>query len=85
MSDQELRDRAQASLRAKAGFTTHLTTYVLVNALLIAIWALAGAGVFWPVYPLLGWGIGIGLHAWLTYGQRQPTEDRIRREMDRLR
>jgi hypothetical protein len=25
-------------------------------ALLIAIWALSGAGYFWPVWPLVGWG-----------------------------
>ncbi|CAN5546492.1 DUF1707 domain-containing protein [soil metagenome] len=33
--------------------------YVLVNALLIAVWALAGGGFFWPVWPLLGWGLGV--------------------------
>ncbi len=85
MDEQELRDRAQESIRAKAGFVTHLTTYVLVNAMLVVIWAVAGGGVFWPIYPILGWGIGLALHAWWAYGQRQPSEDRIQREMDRLR
>ena len=32
-------------------------------ALLLAIWALTGAGYFWPVWPALGWGIGILMHA----------------------
>jgi class 3 adenylate cyclase len=41
----------------------HLTTYILVNAMLIAIWAAAGAGYFWPIWPILGWGIGVGCHA----------------------
>lgn len=85
MNDQELRDRAQASLRAKSAFATHLTTYLLVNAMLIVIWAVSGGGAFWPLWPLLGWGIGIALHARLTYGQHQPNEERIQREMDRLR
>jgi hypothetical protein len=31
-------------------------TYVAVMALLVAIWALAGAGYFWPVWPAVGWG-----------------------------
>jgi hypothetical protein len=31
-------------------------TYLAVMALLIAIWALAGAGYFWPVWPAIGWG-----------------------------
>jgi hypothetical protein len=25
--------------------------------LLVAIWALTGAGYFWPVWPILGWGL----------------------------
>jgi hypothetical protein len=31
-------------------------TYLAVMALLVAIWALAGAGYFWPVWPAVGWG-----------------------------
>jgi hypothetical protein len=30
--------------------------FLAVMALLIAIWALTGAGYFWPVWPLIGWG-----------------------------
>src|SRR3712207_7042354 len=36
----------------------HLTVYVAVNLILIAIWAVAGGGYFWPIWPILGWGIG---------------------------
>jgi hypothetical protein len=36
-----------------------LRPYLLVNALLIAIWAVTGAGYFWPIFPLVGWGIGV--------------------------
>jgi hypothetical protein len=32
-------------------------TYLAVMALLVAIWALAGAGYFWPVWPGVGWGL----------------------------
>jgi hypothetical protein len=31
-------------------------TYLAVSALLVAIWALTGAGYFWPIWPILGWG-----------------------------
>ena len=31
--------------------------YVGVSVMLIAIWALAGMGYFWPIWPILGWGI----------------------------
>lgn len=43
-------------------FRIHLTIYVLVNALLIGIWAASGGGYFWPVWSILGWGIGLAAH-----------------------
>jgi class 3 adenylate cyclase len=41
----------------------HTTIYVVVNVMLIAIWAASGGGYFWPIWPILGWGIGVGAHA----------------------
>ncbi|HMJ95105.1 MAG TPA: DUF1707 domain-containing protein [Thermoleophilaceae bacterium] len=38
---------------------THERTYFAVMALLVAIWALTGMGYFWPIWPMLGWGIGV--------------------------
>ncbi len=29
------------------------------TCVLIVIWAATGAGYFWPIWPLLGWGIGL--------------------------
>lgn len=36
-----------------------LRAYVLVNVLLVAIWAATGAEYFWPMWVILGWGIGL--------------------------
>lgn len=83
-TDEELRKEAIVRLGKKRDFGAHLLAYVLVNGLLIVLWAVTGAGFFWPLFPLMGWGIGVAFHAWDTYG-RPPTEERIRREMDRLR
>jgi class 3 adenylate cyclase len=44
-------------------FKIHATLYVLVNVLLIGIWAASGGGYFWPVWPILGWGFGVAGHA----------------------
>ena len=43
-------------------FRGHLTTFVLVIGMLWVIWLLGGAGHPWPLYPMLGWGIGLGSH-----------------------
>jgi hypothetical protein len=44
------------------GFSIHRSVYVLTSVAMVAIWALTGAGYFWPVWPMLGWGIGVLSH-----------------------
>ncbi len=51
-----------ASLLMRQSFKIHLTVYLSVNLLLIGIWAASGGGYFWPVWPILGWGIGVAVH-----------------------
>jgi hypothetical protein len=46
----------------RAELRAHLTSFVLVNTLLVAIWAVTGADYFWPIWPILGWGLGIASH-----------------------
>ena len=44
-------------------FRRHCLSYVMVMALLVAIWLLTSpGGYFWPVWPMLGWGIGLASH-----------------------
>ena len=47
--------------RRGAWESEHLRAYVSVSVMLVAIWALTGAGYFWPVWPALGWGFGLFL------------------------
>ena len=83
--EADLREQALRSLKKKRDFRSHVVVYVLVNALLIAIWAVTGAGFFWPVFPLLGWGIAVAFNAWDVYGRRPISEEEIQREQERLR
>ncbi|HEX6206722.1 MAG TPA: 2TM domain-containing protein [Actinomycetota bacterium] len=83
--DEEiLREQAVERLKRKRDFTAHLLAYLMVNTVLIVVWAMTGAGFFWPIFPLVGWGIGLGFHAWDTFS-RPPSEERIQEEMDHLR
>jgi hypothetical protein len=43
-------------------FHEHLRVFAGIQLLLVAIWALTGAGYFWPVWPFMGWGIGVMVH-----------------------
>jgi class 3 adenylate cyclase len=53
--------------RRRGGLETsvriHFAIYAAVNVMLIGIWAASGAGYFWPIWPILGWGIGLSCHA----------------------
>jgi class 3 adenylate cyclase len=57
-----------------ASVRVHFAIYAVVNLMLIGIWAASGGGYFWPVWPILGWGIGLGCHAapLLALGRRPP-------------
>jgi hypothetical protein len=52
---------------AEKGFGAHATSYVLVMAFLVTIWLLTTpGGYFWPMWPMLGWGIGLASHGLAT-------------------
>lgn len=58
---------AEKRVKAKVDFYWHLASYVVVNAMLVAIYLLtslaAGELTYpWPVWPMLGWGVGLLLH-----------------------
>jgi uncharacterized ion transporter superfamily protein YfcC len=84
-NEDELREQAILQLKKKRDFRTHIVIYVLVNTMLVVIWAVTGAGFFWPVFPILGWGVGVGANAWDVYGRKPLSEDEIQREAQRLR
>lgn len=80
--EADLRERAITRLKKRSDFHGHLLMYVLVNSVLIGIWAVSSPhAFFWPVFPLMGWGIGVIAHAWDTYRPEDLSEDRIQREM----
>jgi 2TM domain-containing protein len=80
-----LREQAVARLKKKRDFRSHLFIYLAVNAVLVVIWAVTSGGFFWPIFPILGWGVGVAANAWDVYGRKPISEDEIRREADRLR
>lgn len=82
---QDLRSRAVKRWKKQRDFRIHLLMYLMVNGSLMVIWAVTGAGFFWPVFPIVAWGIGVAAAAWDAYSRDVPTDTEIRREMERLR
>jgi hypothetical protein len=83
--DTLLRERAVKRLKKQHDFYGHLLVYGLVNGFIVVIWALtSGDGFFWPVFPMVGWGIGVVMNAWDVYRGDELDEARIQHEMQRL-
>ena len=51
-------DLPRRATRARAARRKpELRAYLGVMVMLLVIWAATGAGYFWPVWPMLGWGL----------------------------
>jgi hypothetical protein len=83
--DEVLREGAIKRLKKRRDFAGHLLVYTLVNTFIVLIWFISGSNeFFWPVFPIVGWGIGVWMNAWDVYRNDEFDETQIRREMDRL-
>ena len=88
MPEEELYQEAKKRVEEKRGFRIHLTIYLAVNAFLVIIWWVTGAGFPWFVFPLGGWGIGLLFNFLGVYVfSRRPERDRneIEKEMETMR
>ena len=87
MSEDEIYEQAKKRVEAKRGFYKHLFVYVLVNIILVIIWAFpAGGGYPWFWWVIGGWGIGvlfnfIEVFVWPKGGDKAAIE----REVDKIR
>jgi 2TM domain len=85
-SEEELRKQAISSLKKKENFKRSLAAYVIVNAILIVIWAVSDADSFWPIWVIGGWGLGLAFQAYDAFGRRSTvSEAKVSEEMNRIR
>ncbi len=79
MEEDERRRRAREIAQARYGFWWHLPIYILVNIGFVALWWYNGTeAFFWPVFPLVFWGIGLVAHflsAYTTMGRTWIEEE----------
>lgn len=65
------------------GLRVHVLMYLLIMTSLVVVWLLTTpGGYFWPVWPMLGWGIGVGAHIIAATSKTTPTR---RRQRERIR
>jgi hypothetical protein len=78
---RSLEERADRHVRRLVGFYVHLAAYVGVNTMLVAVNLVTSPGVFWAVWPILGWGVKVVGHAVAVFGVPGYADwkDRVRR------
>jgi 2TM domain len=76
--------RAVAQVQRWHDFKAHVGAYILINAVLIIIWAASGAGTFWPGISLAAWGLGLSSQHFLN-SFSPITAERVRCELGRIR
>jgi hypothetical protein len=62
MSEEEIYEIAKKRVKDKRDFYGHLIIYLIVNSILVLVWALSTGGYPWFVWCLGPWGIGIVFH-----------------------
>jgi len=90
-ADSKLMKLAKKRVRAKREFVWNLACYVLVNTFLVLIYFITDGpfGYFWPIWPIMGWGLGVALHGVsviLTLSDTAAgSEDRVLEEYNKLK
>lgn len=72
----------------RASFKYHLGTYLVMNSFFWIVWYFSGRNLYnsgwpWPVWPMIGWGIGLFFHWMGAYVF--PKENSVEREYEKLR
>ena len=62
LTEEQIYEEASKRVRARKRFYGGLITYLIVNTVLVVIWALSGQGYMWFLWPLGIWGAFILIH-----------------------
>lgn len=73
--------KASARMEEIKGFYTNIIAYVLVIPFLIFINYMTYWDYKWFWYPMIAWGVGVGIHALVTFGFGTGWEERKIKEI----
>lgn len=68
MDERKRTAKAAEKVEAIFAFYVHATVFALVNAGLLGINLVFGSEELWAPWVILGWGLGVLLHAALVFG-----------------
>src|SRR6185437_13556311 len=57
----------------------HVGAAVTVSLFLVLVWAVTGAGYFWPLWPMLAFALAVGVHAFAVLRGGRKRIERLER------
>jgi hypothetical protein len=69
--DARRRGARMAARLDRAALRAHVTAYGVFNGSLVGVWALTGAGTFWPAWSVLPWGAVLAGHTYCSRAFRR--------------
>jgi fatty acid desaturase len=85
-SEEQIYEEASKKVREKKRFYRDLVTYLIVNAVLIVIWALSGRGDPWFLWPLGIWGAFVLGHFLRVFVFREKSDhEAIEKEVEKMK
>ena len=80
----QIQRRAEKTIEEKVGFFRHLTVYIVVNCLLVAVNMIVSREFYWFLIPLAGWTIILIAHFVIVFAFRGERFERWRtREIEK--
>lgn len=73
--------KAQKRVKDIKDFYSNLATYCMVIPLLAFINLYTYSGFLWFLFPMFGWGFGVAIHAFSTFGYGKDWEERKIKEL----
>jgi UPF0716 family protein affecting phage T7 exclusion len=81
----EARSRAAVRVRDRRALRQHAATSAGISVVLVVIWALTGAGLFWPGFVMAALGLSLVARTVRIASDRPITDEEIDRELQRTR
>ncbi len=75
--------QAALQLQRWRDFGSQVFAFVIGNIVFVVIWATQGRGFFWPMYPLLVWGLGLSFQHFSVVIRGQITDEDVRRKLNK--
>jgi hypothetical protein len=84
-NEQQKDEQLWKIAKARVAFRWSFASYFIVNAMLVVVWFFTSGldSYFWPIWPMMGWGIGIAFQYFNAFHTNGPAS--VQREYEKLK